>query len=127
MLDISFQDLCLALGKMVLNKLITNIIDDNSHIFYDIPFDYILDDLRLESILSDNDISLITDQDMDKTKRVPRFLKVLKSKCDTQFFQFCLVLIQNSHETIQEVGQILEQKLKDVVEMREGNGVTTLC
>lgn len=109
---------------MVLNKLITNIIDDNSHIFHDVPVNDILDDLRLESIVSNDDIIQITNHNMDNTKRVPRFLKILKSKNDSQFYKFCLILIQSKDENIQKIGQILEQKVKVMVEMREGEGLS---
>ena len=98
---------------MGLSNNIENILDQNyKAIVNDVPFLDILVDLRIESVLSDAEVTQLR-QCGDNRYAGFEFVKILKSRSDAEFFKFCKVLKDTTIENVQCLGRTLENSAGD--------------
>ncbi|EDV19574.1 uncharacterized protein TRIADDRAFT_61940 [Trichoplax adhaerens] len=94
---------------MVLSKKIENVIDKEYQlIINDIPLADYLYDLRSIGLISDDEVIKLRDDCKNNKERVFEFLKILKSRSDENFFQFCCILKESQVRHIQDIGKALE-------------------
>ncbi|RDD35823.1 hypothetical protein TrispH2_012096 [Trichoplax sp. H2] len=94
---------------MVLSKYITNVIDkEYPQILSDVPLVDIVFDLRSIGLISDDEVDKLKDGCQSKKERIFHFIKILKSRSDDNYFQFCCILKDSQVTHIKNLGRKLE-------------------
>ncbi|EDV18923.1 uncharacterized protein TRIADDRAFT_62617 [Trichoplax adhaerens] len=94
---------------MVLSKYITDIIDkEYPQILSDVPLVDIVFDLRSIGLISDDEVDKLKDGCQSNKERIFHFIKILKSRSDDNYFQFCCILKDSQVTHIQDLGRKLE-------------------
>ncbi|RDD37805.1 hypothetical protein TrispH2_009745 [Trichoplax sp. H2] len=107
---------------MVVSKYIKEVIVKNySEIAKDVPIADILYDLRESAILSDEEVSKLRDHCKSDQDCAFEFLKILKSRSDRNFYQFCTILQHSDIENVQDLGKKLERAATAVVQKQKRN------
>lgn len=95
---------------MGLTQDILEIIEQNyATINSDIPFKDILIDLRCAHILSDDEVEELQQCRNNKTTGF-EFIRILKSRNDKDFFNFCQILQDSQIANVQNLGFELEKE-----------------
>ncbi|RDD35947.1 hypothetical protein TrispH2_012117 [Trichoplax sp. H2] len=94
---------------MVLSKYITDIIDkEYPQILSDVPLVDIVFDLRSIGLISDDEVEKLKDGCQSNKERIFHFIKILKSRSNDNYFQFCCILKDSQVTNIQNLGRKLE-------------------
>ncbi|RDD35820.1 hypothetical protein TrispH2_012219, partial [Trichoplax sp. H2] len=102
---------------MVVSKCIKEVIVKHySEIAKDVPIADILYDLRATAILSNEEVSKLRDHCKSDQDRAFKFLKVLESRSDRNFYQFCTILQHSDIKNVQNLGNKLERAATAVVQ-----------
>ena len=89
---------------MVLSKYIQQIIDQNRQVILsDVPFKDILIRLHGVHVLSDVEVERLQQCDNHESAGF-KFLKILKSRNNTDFIKFCDLLINSQIENVRKLG-----------------------
>ena len=98
---------------MGLSDNIHDIIEGNyEKIISSIPFKDILIKLRAKRILTEDEVDQL-DLCSDHQRTGFKFLKILRSRSDADFFKFCDVLKSSTVDNIQSLGRLLENSASD--------------
>ncbi|EDV19576.1 uncharacterized protein TRIADDRAFT_61942 [Trichoplax adhaerens] len=99
---------------MVLSKHIIDVIEQEYPIIIgDIPLLDILYNLRSKGIISDEEVDILKVRDLNNKARIYEFLKILKTRRDDDFYEFCSLLKESPVRHISEIGQKLEIQVKN--------------
>ena len=113
---------------MGLSDKVNDIIEGNyKAIISDVPFKNILLDLRIECILTDDEV---TQLNLCKDPKYAgfEFVKILRSRSDEDFFKFCGILKSSTIKHVQSLGRILENLATDKGQAKgEWYSYITLC
>lgn len=93
---------------MVLSRYIEKLIDKYySRIISDVPLAEILFDLRVDQVLTDEEVSALRDRYNSHKEKIFQFIVILKSRGDEDFRKFCRILQDYEAEYIQKFGKLL--------------------
>ncbi|RDD36177.1 hypothetical protein TrispH2_011870 [Trichoplax sp. H2] len=105
---------------MVVTRAIKGIIDQYcSEISTSVPLVDILYDLRFRQILSNEEVKKLRDDCKTDKERAFEFLKVLESRSDDNFYQFCHLLQESDISSVRELGERLEKEANKTAENKE--------
>ncbi|EDV19153.1 uncharacterized protein TRIADDRAFT_62404 [Trichoplax adhaerens] len=78
---------------MVMSKCLTYVIDKgDQQILSDVPLVDIVHDLQSIGLISDDEANKLKDVRLSNNERILQFIKILKSRRDDNYFQFCCTL-----------------------------------
>ena len=93
--------------------MIQEVIENNrSRLVNDLPVQHLLIDLRNIKVLNDDDVDEL-DEITPAKKQSDRFVRILASRGDEAFYQFCNLLTRNQATAIQNLGRDLLQQAKN--------------
>ncbi|RDD35813.1 hypothetical protein TrispH2_012049, partial [Trichoplax sp. H2] len=105
---------------MVVSRAIKGVIDQNYlEIIKSVPLVDILYDLRGVQILSNEEVVKLKDDSKTDKERAFEFLKVLESRSDDNFYQFCCLLKESDICNVRELGERLEKEANKTAENKD--------